>query len=327
MKHKIVSVLKVAFPLALGIFLIWIVTRKFTAKDIEEIKDSFRKANYWWILLCIFLGILSHASRAWRWKYTLEPLGIKPKFYNSFFSVMIGYFANMAIPRLGEVSRCAAMARYEKAPFDKLFGTVIAERVADMIILLTLIFAVLFLQFDTLKDLFFNTSLGQKLSGPLFYILIGVCLLLGIVLLRMIKNSSHPFFEKIRQLFGGVFEGIRSILKMKQRVAFIFHTLFIWLMYLLMLWVAFYSLEETASVPFSGVMSCFVMGGITIAATNGGLGAYPLGIQSVLLLYGVAANAGYAFGWIVWSAQAIMLIGIGILSVILMPVFNKYKKA
>ncbi len=289
-------------PIALGIFLIWIVARKFTPKDIDEIKGSFEKANYGWIFLCIFLGILSHASRAWRWKYTLEPLGIKPTFYNSFFSVMIGYFANMAIPRLGEVSRCAIMAKYEKAPFDKLFGTVIAERVADMLILLTLIITVLFMQFDTLKELFFNTSIGQKLSGPLFYILIAVFLLLGLFLFKLIKNSSLPFFEKIRQLLGGVFEGIRSIINMKQRAAFLFHTLFIWSMYLLMLWVAFFSLEETSQIPFSGVMSCFVMGGITIAATNGGLGAYPLGIQSVLLLYGVTANAGYAFGWIVWTA-------------------------
>lgn len=310
-------------PIALGIFLIWIVARKFTPKDIDEIKGSFEKANYGWIFLCIFLGILSHASRAWRWKYTLEPLGIKPTFYNSFFSVMIGYFANMAIPRLGEVSRCAIMAKYEKAPFDKLFGTVIAERVADMLILLTLIITVLFMQFDTLKELFFNTSIGQKLSGPLFYILIAVFLLLGLFLFKLIKNSSLPFFEKIRQLLGGVFEGIRSIINMKQRAAFLFHTLFIWSMYLLMLWVAFFSLEETSQIPFSGVMSCFVMGGITIAATNGGLGAYPLGIQSVLLLYGVTANAGYAFGWIVWTAQAIMLVGLGILSFILVPLFNK----
>ncbi|CAG0993065.1 hypothetical protein FLAV_02415 [Flavobacteriales bacterium] len=323
MKRSIVSILKVVLPIALGIFLIWIVARKFTPKDIDEIKGSFEKANYGWIFLCIFLGILSHASRAWRWKYTLEPLGIKPTFYNSFFSVMIGYFANMAIPRLGEVSRCAIMAKYEKAPFDKLFGTVIAERVADMLILLTLIITVLFMQFDTLKELFFNTSIGQKLSGPLFYILIAVFLLLGLFLFKLIKNSSLPFFEKIRQLLGGVFEGIRSIINMKQRAAFLFHTLFIWSMYLLMLWVAFFSLEETSQIPFSGVMSCFVMGGITIAATNGGLGAYPLGIQSVLLLYGVTANAGYAFGWIVWTAQAIMLVGLGILSFILVPLFNK----
>ncbi|NUM51979.1 MAG: flippase-like domain-containing protein [Flavobacteriales bacterium] len=327
MKRSIVSILKVVLPIALGIFLIWIVARKFTPKDINEIKGSFEKANYGWIFLCIFLGILSHASRAWRWKYTLEPLGIKPTFYNSFFSVMIGYFANMAIPRLGEVSRCAVMAKYEKAPFDKLFGTVIAERVADMLILLTLIITVLFMQFDTLKELFFNTSIGQKLSGPLFYILIAVFLLLGLFLFKLIKNSSLPFFEKIRQLLGGVFEGIRSIINMKQRVAFLFHTLFIWSMYLLMLWVAFFSLEETSQIPFSGVMSCFVMGGITIAATNGGLGAYPLGIQSVLLLYGVTANAGYAFGWIVWTAQAIMLVGLGILSLILVPLFNKNPKA
>lgn len=325
MKKKLLAVLQILLPLTLGVFLIWIVARKFTEKDIAEIKQAFAAADYRWIVLSLLIGVLSHASRAWRWKYTLEPLGITPRFYNSFLTVLIGYFVNMAIPRLGEVSRCAIMAKYEKQPFDKLLGTVIAERVADMLILLSLIFIVLAMQFDTLQGLFFSTSLGQQLSGPVFYAVLILGLFGFIVFFRFVQRSSHPFFEKIRRLLGGVIEGMKTIITMKQRWAFIAHTALIWTCYLAMLWISFYALPETSEVPVGGIISCFVMGGITIAATNGGLGAYPLGIQAVLLLYGVGANAGYAFGWILWTAQAAMLISLGALSFVLIPLLNRSK--
>ena len=137
MKKIIISALKLFVPLGLGIFLIWLAYNKLEPEEIERAKEAIYEMNYFYLFLSVFLGIVSHASRAWRWKYPLEALGYQPKFWNSFFTVMIGYFANLGIPRSGEVLRCGLMAKYENMSFNKLVGTVIAERVADFILLLT----------------------------------------------------------------------------------------------------------------------------------------------------------------------------------------------
>lgn len=327
MKKSLLSILKIGLPLGLGIFLVWYVFSKLTPSDIEDIKNAFANTNYFWIGVSIVLAILSHVSRAYRWKYSLEPLGIKPKFWNSFFAVMIGYLINLAIPRLGEVSRCAVMAKYEKQPFNKLFGTVIAERVADSLILLSFIFAVVFIQFDVLYNFLDNHGVIDKFTGVKLYVVLFVLGVLAFVSFKLLKNSTNPFFIKIRTAVYGVLEGVAAILKMKHRWKFIFHTLFIWFMYVMMFYVAFLALPDTRNVPIDGVVTAFVIGGISIAVTNGGIGAYPLGIQQILLLYNVDANTGLAFGWIVWTAQTVMIIVLGALSFILMPVYNKDVKS
>ncbi len=323
MKKSLISILKIGLPLGLGIFLVWYVFSKLTPADIADIKNAFAHTNYFWIGISILLAILSHVSRAYRWKYTLEPLGIKPRFWNSFFAVMIGYLINLAIPRLGEMSRCAVMAKYEKQPFNKLFGTVIAERVADTIILLLFIISVVFIQFDVLYDFLEAHGVIAKFTGIKLYLILGLLALAAFAGFRLLKNSTIPFFVKIRTAVYGVLEGISAILKMKDRWKFIFHTLFIWLMYVAMFYVAFLALPDTRNVPVDGVITAFVIGGISIAVTNGGIGAYPLGIQQILLLYNIDANTGLAFGWIVWTAQTLMIIVLGGLSFVLLPVYNK----
>ena len=326
MKKSLISILKIGLPLGLGIFLVWYVFSKLSPSDIEDIKNAFANTNYFWIFVSLVLAVLSHVSRAYRWKYTLEPLGIKPKFWNSFFAVMIGYLVNLAIPRLGEMSRCAVMAKYEKQPFNKLFGTVIAERVADSLILLSFILAVVFIQFDVLYGFLESHGIIAKFTGVKLYIILALLFIAGFVALRLLKKSTIPFFVKIRTAIYGVLEGVGAILKMKDRWKFIFHTLFIWLMYVMMFYVAFLALPDTSHVPISGVITAFVIGGISIAVTNGGIGAYPLGIQQILLLYNIDANTGLAFGWIVWTAQTILIIALGGLSFLLMPVYNKNLK-
>jgi len=263
-------------------------------------------------------------SRAYRWKYTLEPLGMKPRFLNSFMAVMVGYIVNLAVPRLGEISRCTVMNQYEKKPFDKLFGTVIAERVADMIILLSLISITILLQFPVLRDLLEESGLLDKIRNPLPLILIGLLLLgLGLGFLRLLKISDNPIIVKIRGLIMGVFYGVKSILKMKNRWAFIGHTFFIWGMYLAMFWVATYALPGTTGISFGGILAAFVLGGLSIVATNGGIGAYPLAVQQILILYAVNSNEALAFGWIMWLSQTIMVMVLGGLSFIFLPIYNR----
>lgn len=323
MKNILISILKVAIPLGLGIFLILMVVKNLTPQNISDIKKSFSEINYYFLFLSVVFGIFSHISRAWRWKYPLNHLGYQPKLYNSFFTIMIGYFANMGIPRSGEILRCGILSKYENIPFTKLVGTVIAERVADLIILLLFIASVFFIQFEMLKNYFIEVGLFDKFS-PTKLIILGTLFLACMVGFYLILlKSSNTFVLKIRQFLLGIKEGLQSILTMPKRGWFLFHTFFIWAMYFLMFYITFFSLNDVQEVPMAGVLTAFVLGGISIAATNGGIGAYPLAISSVLLLYGVEETTGYAFGWAIWTAQTAMIIVLGLISLIIIPKINK----
>ncbi|MFT4524937.1 MAG: hypothetical protein ACI85F_001089 [Bacteroidia bacterium] len=328
MKKVLGNILKVGLPLAFGIYVIYYQYNQLEVEQVETIKKSFREANYFWVLLSLAFGTLSHISRAYRWRYTLSPLSIQVRFLNSFFAVMIGYVANIVFPRLGEVSRCAVVAKYEKQPFEKLFGTVVAERVADMIILLSIIIVVLFLQMDILKETLTDmlTSAGDPTTLIKKMVVLGVVVVLILVGgLVVLKVSSHPFILKVKSFTKGLLDGILSILKMKKKWAFIGHTAFIWIMYMAMFYVPFFALPETSNVPLAGVLAAFVVGGLSIIFVQGGIGIYPLFVALVLTLYGVSETAGLTLGWIIWTAQTAMLVGWGAISLIAMPLYNRGK--
>ena len=277
--------------------------------------------NYFYLLVSMILGVFSHASRAWRWKYPLQALGYQPRFWNSFFTVMIGYFVNLGIPRSGEVLRCGIMSKYENIPFNKLVGTVIAERVADFILLIISIIIAFFLQADLIID---TISQGkEKFTSVNILVLLGIFFIITL-LFFILRKLSSKMYAKLRAFVSGVFEGIKTIITMEHKWLFIGHTLFIWLMYYAMFQITFYGLEELAVIPFSGVLPAFVVGGLSIVVTNGGIGAYPLGISAVLAIYGLE-DVGYGFGWAVWVAQSSMIILIGLISFILIPRFNRVK--
>jgi len=314
------SFLKKTIPLALGGFLIWVSLSKLTEEDIQSVKNSFQTANYWWVLLSLLLGVLSHFSRAYRWKFMLEPLGYKPRFLNSAMAVIIAYLVNLGIPRAGEISRAAVLAEYEDVPFEKGFGTIVAERVADLIMYALFILLAFFAQYTLIKD-----KLSEKLpENPLYTISVLIAVIIGVfLLLRWIKKSQHPFNIKIKTFLSGIVVGIKSIFTMKKKWAFLFHTIFIWTMYILMLYVAKFALPETANLSINAVLISFVIGTFSYAATNGGIGAYPIAIQSALLLYGVSEIAGLSFGWIMWSSQTIMVLVFGGLSFLFLPIYNR----
>lgn len=329
MKGKLASTLKIILPLGLGIGLIWYYVGTLSSQDKQDIIVSFQSANYGWILFSLIFAVLSHMSRAYRWKYTLNPLGYNPKFLNSFFAVMIAYLVNLAVPRLGELTRCGVMARYEDIPFQKGLGTVIAERIADLIILLLFAAVITFIQIEVIGGMVNEIfdALSQKVSPTLIFSVLGL-MVLGIVVLFFLffnKSISHPILIKAREFIYGLFEGVKSIWTMDKKWAFIGHTLFIWLMYIVMFYLCFFSLPETSNVPIGGIVTAFVLGGFTIVLTNGGIGAYPLAIQGVLLLYDIDKNTGGAFGWIVWTAQTLLILVLGAMAFVLMPMYNKKK--
>lgn len=326
---KLISFLKIAIPLAFGVFLIWYVFKDLKAYEREELANAFRGANYFWILVSVGLGVLSHLSRAERWKYTIRPLGKTPKFWNSFFTVMIGYVANYALPRLGEVTRPGLMGRYEKLPFNKLFGTIVAERVADLVILAVIMAAIVVAELDVLKDsLYVLIEQGSgKFSPRKVMLLIGaLVVLLGLLFFFMLSKSTNPLFMKIREVLRGIYDGLVSIIHMENKFPFILHTLFIWIMYIGMFYVCFFSLEETATVSFSAVLAAFVMGSLSIVFVQGGLGVFPIAIMESLMLYGVSKTSALALGWILWSSQTLMIIVLGVASIPLLRWYNRNVK-
>ena len=324
MSTKIKKISFITLPIALGVFLIWYSLAKLTPTDIQSIKTSFQTANYWWVGLSLLFGILSHLSRAYRWQFLLEPLGYKPRFANSVMAVLIAYFLNLFIPRSGEVARAASIKKYEKIPFEKAFGTIVAERVADVIMLFFIIGVAFLLQTELIGSYIFKNNDESSLIFKIVFLTL--FLTIGFFTYRFLKKSKHPLIVKIMSFVTGLLDGIKSIKTMQKKWKFMGHTFFIWAMYVLMFYAVTFALPETTNLPAAAIIVGFVVGGLSMALTNGGLGSYPIFVASALILYNVEENPARAFGWIMWTAQTIMVILFGGLSFLLIPIYNKFQK-
>ena len=320
MNKSLATFLKIAIPLGLGSFLIYYSYSKFTTNQLEEISSYFIETNYTVILFSVLFGIFSHVSRAYRWNFMLEPLGYKPKVLNNFMAVYVAYIMNIFIPRSGEVSRAVVINKYEGVPFDKAFGTIITERVIDMLILFGFTAIAFMLQFEKLSQYLTNVL-------PLYtiYKLIGLLLLLSILLLLFFKFSKSPTIKKILDFFSGLKEGILSVLKMKKKGLYIFHSFLIWGLYLLSFYIATFALKETAGISFSTLIITFVIGSFSFAFTNSGFGTYPFFVASILAIFSIPETVGTAFGWIVWTTQIASIVLFGGLSFLILPLYNKNK--
>jgi uncharacterized protein (TIRG00374 family) len=258
-------------------------------------------------------------------------MGYHPSFKNTFYAVMVGYFANMAFPRLGEVTRCGVLAKYEKIPFNKSFGTVITERALDMIIFFMLFFLTIFTQIGTLHD-YLDKHVYPGLQGKFIHpfsnpLILGgltgfiiLVILLFFILRKRISNSK--LYHKILALILGFWEGFKSLSQIRKPVLFVFYSLAIWVLYFLMVYVCFFCFASTSSLSLGAALSSLVLGSIGIMITPGGIGLYPAIVQETLLLYGLSKTTGLALGWIAWTAQTAMILVIGSLSLILLS-FNK----
>ena len=317
MSLSVKKITKILLPLILGGFLVWYSLSKIS---IETLVQYFKNAKYSWIALGLFFGILSHLSRAYRWKFLLEPMGYKPNFGNSTMAVLVAYLVNYAVPRAGEVSRAAVMTNYENIPFEKGFGTIVAERMADLLMMLSIVAITLFVQFDFIYQLLTKNFNPIKIG-----ILLAGLVLLFVVFTRFVKKAQSGIGLKIKNFVVGLVEGLTSIFKMKHKWAFIFHTVFIWVMYVLMFWATIPALEGL-QVPLGGVLIGFIAGGFAIAATNGGIGLYPVAVAGALALFGIAEEPATAFGWIMWTAQTAMIIVFGGLAFLFLPIYNRNKK-
>ncbi|QRM88718.1 TIGR00374 family protein [Lacinutrix sp. WUR7] len=314
-KKSFLKKLKLILPILLAVFFGWLT---FSRLPISEIIPYFKTANYWWIALGVVFGMFSHLSRAYRWNYMLKPMGYSIKIQNSVMSIFIAYLANFGIPRSGEVLRAAVATNYEDIPFEKSFGTIVTERIFDLIMILLICLITLFFQFD-----FIYNILIEKLNPTkIITLLLGLSVVFVLMVL-FIKKSKGKLANKIKGFVNGLLEGITSVYKMENKGMFIFHTIFIWVMYVLMFYITSFSVQELHGAPFSSMIVAFIAASFTIAATNGGVFFYPAAVLSALTLFGLAEEPSYAFGWIVWTSQTLMIIVFGIISFIFLPIFNK----
>ncbi|NVN95321.1 MAG: flippase-like domain-containing protein [Bacteroidetes bacterium] len=332
MKKKVLLILKFVFFIGLGIFFIWWFQRKLTPIEKHEITNSFRSANYIWVFLAIIPGILSHLSRSIRWQMLLKPMGYKPKLKTTFAAVMIGYFANLAFPRLGEVMRCGVLHKYEKIPVSKSFGTVITERTIDMIIFFILFILTLVLEFHNLKDYVYDKFIMKypdKLSSfnvTNFLFFFTLAFIVFIVILFFVFRKriiASNIYLKIIVILLGFVEGLKSLSKVDKPLFFIFHSLFIWLNYFLMTWLIFFCFDQTSSLGLSAALLALVMGSFGIMIVPGGIGIYPWIISITLVIFAIPETVGYAMGWIAWSSQTLLIIILGLISLAVLPLLKK----
>ena len=320
MNKSLITFLKIAIPLGLGVFLIYYSYSKFTPQQLEEISAYFKKADYTFVILSVVFSLLSHISRAYRWNFLLEPLGYKPRLLNNFMAVSVAYIMNIFIPKSGEVSRALIINKYEDVPFDKAFGTIISERVVDLLFLFGFTIIALLLQFDKLSEFLLNV-----LPIHIIYNLIAVLSVFLVLFLLALKFSKSSIIKKILRFFSGLKDGVLSILKMKKNGSFIVHSFLIWGLYLLSFYTATFALNETSTIAFSTLIITFVVGSFSFAFTNSGFGSYPFFVAGILAIFSISETVGTAFGWIVWASSIASIVFFGGLSLLILPFYNKEK--
>lgn len=318
---KLYHNLKIIFPPFLGIFFIYLSVVMTSDEERKLIISYIINADLKYIISAIVFGILSHLSRAFRWKFLLNPLGYYPRFINSILAVLVSYIANLGIPRSGEILRATTLSNYEKIPFEKLFGTIIAERLIDFIILLSLIFLTLSLQFESIWQILREKTFDlQKLIAVIF-----ILSLIFFGLKKFLGKNNSKILTKIKAFIEGLIEGIMSIKNMPYKLAFATHTIFIWTMYFSMFYIIKWAIPEMQNLQIAQMLPSFVIGGLTLTATNGGIGIYPLSVAIALSPLGISNESGLAFGWIVWTSQTLMIIFFGSLSFFILPLVNRKK--
>jgi glycosyltransferase 2 family protein len=333
MNKRLRTVLQYLFFLGLGIFLVWWSVRDLSAKDKSDISSALKNARYWLIIPVFIILMLSHYIRALRWRLLMEPLGYKVGQANTFFAVLIGYLANQAVPRLGEVLKCTVLARYEKVPADKLVGTIILERLIDAITLLIIFVITLAIQpglYSQLIDTFFNSDKdpeAKKIPGYIILLAVGVLVAIAIGAWMFIKKKSvKDVIQLFKSIASRVWQGVTTIRHLKKRGLFLLLSVLLWTCYLCGGYIGFFALQETEHYGIREAFTVLSAGSVGMIVTPGGIGAYAYLLQKTMQVYGLHEGIALAFGWLLWLAQTgVILIG-GLFSFVALPWHNKRKR-
>jgi uncharacterized membrane protein YbhN (UPF0104 family) len=322
--------LKIGFFFLLGIALIWWSLHQIPAEEWTKFTLALKQSKLWIVFPVFIILGLSHFLRALRWRLIMEPLGYQPSIANTYLAVLIGYLANLAIPRLGEVLKCTLLAKYEHVPAEKIVGTIVAERAFDVISLGIVFLMALGLQFNVIEAGW--NQLKNQASVPSntnegnwkIYLIMGIGILL-IALFFILRKRIPTLVASIKNIITGIWEGVISATKLKQQKLFFLYSFGIWFLYLLATYVGLYATEGTES-SFATAISCLAYASIGMILTPGGIGAYAYFMAKVLELNGVDYTLGLANGTLQWFSQFLIVIVLGGLSLILLPIINKQAK-
>ncbi|MCK5907874.1 MAG: flippase-like domain-containing protein [Flavobacteriales bacterium] len=312
MNKKLVSTVKYSIFFFIGMLLIYLV---FKDADLEKMYNDLKSADYKWMILSFVMGYAAYISRGLRWLQLLEPMGYKPKAINAINSVAITYFTNLALPRAGEVARATSLNQSEGIPVDKLLGTIVIERIIDMIFLLSLMVLTVIIRYEDLIS-FFESALSQDESstssdGSSFLIYFGATILVLLIIAFLLRNriKETTIYDKIRAFLSGIKEGIITVKHMKNKGIFIAHSFFIWIMYYLMVYVIFFAMPETNNLTISDGIFIMAVGSLgMIAPVPGGMGAYHGAVMLGLFLLGIPKEIGLSFAVIVHTTQTLVAI-------------------
>lgn len=296
-----------------------------------KIIADFQQVNLWWIGLIMLLFMVSNFSRASRWLMLLRALGYRPKMFNAFSTIMLGYFANMGLPRMGEFVRAGTFARYERLPVDRVMGTIVTDRLFDVIALLIFFALALFFEYDLFSGFLAENAVIPGIggiSGP-WVIALGIAgLAAGIRYHRwLISHLPGSISARIQGVVDGVKEGILSVKKLESPGGFIFHSALIWIMYYCMTWLCFYSFPATSHLGMVAGLTVFVFGSLgMVIPTPGGLGSYHYLVMLALGLYGIGDTESFSFAFILYLSIAVLCnVVFGILALIFLPLYNRKK--
>lgn len=331
MNKSFLTILQYLFFISLGFFFVWLSVKDINQQQWLQIKDAIGRARHWVVLPVIIMLLLSHYSRAIRWKILMEPLGYNPSTFNVFAAVMIGYLVNTGVPRLGEVVKCTLLSRYEKVRADKLVGTIVMERAVDVVCLMIVFLLAIIFQGHIIGDYvysafgrFFTDQTGHTSIRKLLLVFGSIVLFFAFIYFLLKRFGHIDAFAKIKEVFKGILHGLSSIRFIKHKKLFLFHTILIWTLYLLSTTAGIYALQETAHLGIGGGLTALGVGSIGMIISPGGIGAYPLLVAKLMKLYGLDEDTiGTALGWLLWSAQTLIILGAG---VILFGLFTYYNK-
>lgn len=326
------SIIQFIVLLGIGILLVWL-SFKSVWTEKEKILNSFKNANYFWVSISMMIAFLSHFLRAFRWRYLLKPTGFSVKPNNALGAVIVGYFANYGLPRMGEITRCTLVTKYDNVPFEVALGTVITERIVDFLILIIIFFLTLFAQFSQLKDLtatYIYHPMMLKFKGvssnpTKFIILVAIVIALCVGLFLIRKKITGLLKGKLGNILLGFAKGLSSIKDIEHKFNFIILSLAIWASYFYSLYVCFFAFSGTSHLGQSECLVLLLFGTFGVVFSPGGLGAYPAIITALLTYYGVEQIAAFSFPWMAWTSQFILIVVLGLLSLVLLPIINKAK--
>ena len=338
MKKKIFNILKIVLPILLGVYICWYFWNSFDEDDRDAFINVFTEANYFILFISLVIGFGSHLSRAYRWKYMLRAIGYEPSLKNTYNAVMIGYIANIVVPRMGEASRAGVLKGTDGVPFEKGFGTIVAERVIDVLCLGIITGIAVIINFDNMDDLMnlMNTVKTEEGAAvqqgtPWLKIILFGGIGFGALGFIFLYFKNEKFKTKLISFIKGFIDGLKTIFTMKDKWAYLFYTALIWICYVGMFWITFYAWDGAIDMPADGIISAFISGTIGFIIVQGGIGTYPLMVGIVLTFFlapdwlvddpttpilgdGRTMPAHVGFGALVWATQTILIVFLGLLS-------------